>query len=336
MTQKIDIVLMWVDGNDPDWQRKRNRYLENITIDGNTEARYRSWDNLHLLLRSIETNASWVHKVFLVTDNQVPDWVNISSEKIRVVNHDEFIPKDYLPTFNSHTIELNLHKIPDLSETFVLFNDDIFILDKTSSDDFFIGGIPRDVGVFNLVSPVPNEHVHKYTINSLEIINKYFSKKETITSKYGNWISFRNGKNVFRNFLLFPWSQFTGFYDPHLPNSLLKSTYNKVWELEEKVLHDSSIRKFRDDRDVSHWIFRYWQLSSNMFLPRNPGKFGVVFGLKSNSEVEECIRYINTPKSKIICINDNDSISDEQFSQFKNRINEALLSKFPNKSRFEL
>ena len=70
-----------------------------------------------------------------------PSWLNVANEKIVVVKHEDFIPKEYLPTFNSHTIELNLHRIKGLSEYFIYFNDDTFILDKLQEKDFFKNGL---------------------------------------------------------------------------------------------------------------------------------------------------------------------------------------------------
>ena len=132
---KIDFVLPWVDGNDPKWLKEKNKY---ITYKGDSNInRYRDFDNLKYLFRGIEKYASWVNKIFFVTWGHIPKWLNTNNEKIRIVKHDEFIPKEYLPTFNSNVIELNLHRIQDLSEHFVLFNDDVFILEKNISLRFF-------------------------------------------------------------------------------------------------------------------------------------------------------------------------------------------------------
>src|SRR5699024_7559051 len=115
--KKIDFVITWVDDSDSDWLNAKNSYVENEVKDSR-DIRYRDWDTLHFLFRGIEKFTPWVNKVFLVTWGHLPKWLNLNHPKLRVVKHEEFIPKKYLPTFNSHTIELNLHRIKDLSERF--------------------------------------------------------------------------------------------------------------------------------------------------------------------------------------------------------------------------
>lgn len=138
MKEAIDCVILWVDGSDPEWIAQKNKYagikIENVD---NKEDRYRDWDTLKYLFRGIEKYASWFRKVFLVTCGQIPEWIDTSYPKLEIVFHEEFIPEQYLPTFNSHTIELNLHRIKELSNEFVYFNDDMFILRKTRPTDFF-------------------------------------------------------------------------------------------------------------------------------------------------------------------------------------------------------
>ena len=77
--------------------------------------------------------------MFFVTCGQKPDWLDETNPKLRLINHAAYIPSEYFPTFHSDTIELNLHRIPDLSERFVLFNDDMFLLRPSTPDQFFRG-----------------------------------------------------------------------------------------------------------------------------------------------------------------------------------------------------
>ncbi len=140
--QKIDFVLPWVDGSDKDWLALKYKYLESAnSISNNPEAnadnRYRDYGLLRYWFRAVERFAPWVNRVFFVTCGQKPDWLDESHPKLRLVNHKDYIPTDYLPTFQSNTIELNLHRIPDLSEQFVLFNDDTFLLRPVKPEFFF-------------------------------------------------------------------------------------------------------------------------------------------------------------------------------------------------------
>ena len=88
-------------------------------------------------LRSVEMYAPWIRKIFIVTDNQVPKWLDTSNPKIRIVDHKEILPEVSLPCFNSRLIEHFLYKIPGLSEHFLYANDDMFINRPVTPATFF-------------------------------------------------------------------------------------------------------------------------------------------------------------------------------------------------------
>ena len=142
----VDVVYTWVNGKDPAHMAKREHYVagqENIHVNGLENARFRDNEELRYSLRAIETFAPWVRSIILATDNQVPHWLLRNHPKLRVVDHTEFIPQQYLPTFNSHVIEAFLHRIPDLAEHYMYLNDDVFLARPTRKTDFFMGnGLP--------------------------------------------------------------------------------------------------------------------------------------------------------------------------------------------------
>ena len=123
MNEDIDIIVYWVDGNDPKWQQKRSEYKLDSSSDAGKN-RYRDMGTLKYLFRGIEKFAPWVRKVFFVTDGQIPTWLNKASDKLQIVDHKDYIPAKYLPVFSSHPIELNFHRIEGLSDKFVVMNDD--------------------------------------------------------------------------------------------------------------------------------------------------------------------------------------------------------------------
>ena len=135
--KNIDFIIYWVDGNDKKWQEKRNLYSPTKTQDAGVN-RYRDWENLKYLFRGIEKFAPWVHKVYFVSDNQIPEWLNVQCPKLKIIDHKDYMPQEYLPTFNSRPIELNFHRIRGLSEQFVVFNDDFFITNYVKPTDFFV------------------------------------------------------------------------------------------------------------------------------------------------------------------------------------------------------
>ncbi|MBQ8250295.1 MAG: Stealth CR1 domain-containing protein [Alphaproteobacteria bacterium] len=135
----IDLVYLWVDGNDVEWQKSKQYWQEkeNITNDSAINpCRFIDNEELRYSLRSAEMFAPWIQKIFIVTNGQVPKWLDTSHPKIQIVTHDEIMPKEALPTFNSMAIETCLDNIPDLSEHFLFANDDAFF-DKPVSKDYF-------------------------------------------------------------------------------------------------------------------------------------------------------------------------------------------------------
>ncbi len=137
----IDVVYTWVDGSDAKFLTDFNRYHA-LEINGDDpfvggKRRFRDNDEIRYSLRSIETNAPWINRVFIVTCGQVPSWLNLKHPRLHLVNHAEIFPDpNHLPTFNSLGIEAHLHRIPGLSKHFLYFNDDMFLGRSVSRNDF--------------------------------------------------------------------------------------------------------------------------------------------------------------------------------------------------------
>lgn len=134
----IDYVFTWVNSEDLDWQEMYSQYKPNVQNDGNSLSRFKNREELKFALRSLEENAPWIRKIFVVSNCKPPKWLDITHPKIKWVYHEEIFSSDALPTFSSHAIEANLHKIKDLSNYFIYSNDDFFLARKTSKSDFFL------------------------------------------------------------------------------------------------------------------------------------------------------------------------------------------------------
>lgn len=136
----IDMVYLWVNGSDPQWRSKQQYYasLESRASEGASgDERFVEHDELRHSLRSVFQYANWVNTIFIVTDNQIPSWLNQSQERIRIIQHSQIMPPDALPTYNSYAIEANIHKIPNLSELFLFSNDDFYFFRKVTRAFFF-------------------------------------------------------------------------------------------------------------------------------------------------------------------------------------------------------
>ena len=141
----IDVVYTWVDGQDPEWAARKaaaHGGVDSADLNefSHNESRFLSRDELRYSLRSLDMYAGWVRHVYLVTDNQVPTWLDTSNPRITVVDHrDLFAGRGVLPTFNSHAIESQLHHIPGLSDHYLYLNDDVFFGRPVGPGRFFAG-----------------------------------------------------------------------------------------------------------------------------------------------------------------------------------------------------
>ncbi|WP_229071659.1 stealth conserved region 3 domain-containing protein [Actinoplanes sp. DH11] len=138
----IDVVYTWVDGDDPAWMARKSAVLERLGYPpveaAASDARFRSRDELRFSMRSLALFAPWVRNIYLVTDDQTPAWLDVNHPRIKVVSHKEvFGDRGQLPTFNSHAIESQLHRIEGLSEHFLYFNDDVFLGRPLQPQSFF-------------------------------------------------------------------------------------------------------------------------------------------------------------------------------------------------------
>lgn len=139
-SRDVDAVITWVDGSDAEFLARREAHRHHDTsgkIAANNAARYQSHDEIRYCVRSIRTYAPWIRTIYIVTNGQVPNWFDADQDRVKIVSHQEIIPDEYLPTFNSHVIESCLHRIPGLSEHFVYFNDDVMLLQPAKPTDFF-------------------------------------------------------------------------------------------------------------------------------------------------------------------------------------------------------
>jgi len=140
MKDCIDAVVLWVDGSDPSWREERSKQWKlyhNQCPESNAEHRFANCDELIYCLRSLFFNTPWIRYIHLVTCGQKPKWLDVRHPKIKLVHHKQIMEAENLPTFNSCSIEMHLHKIPDLSECFLYLNDDCFVTRKTSKKHFF-------------------------------------------------------------------------------------------------------------------------------------------------------------------------------------------------------
>ena len=337
---KIDLIIPWVDGNDPKWLKEKSKYdFTDADNSSNSAQRFRDWDLMRYFFRGIEKNMPWINKVFFVTWGHLPDWLDTNCKKLRIVRHTDYIPEKYLPTFNSNVIELNYHRIEELSENFILFNDDLFAVGKSSPEDFFKNGLPCDELVAKtLVNYDPTSYIWHIVLNDMGVINRYFSGGFKMMPNIDKWVNPHYGlKTSAMNFSKMFGSRLSSFYDFHIHSCHKKSVFSKLWELEGDYLDKVCQNRFRSPFDLSHWMMRYWNLASGDFSPVDMNKIGKYCWFDNVDESLKTIKNeIENRSAKILVINDTLNGEDEDgFEICKEGIKESFEKIFPEKSSFE-
>lgn len=332
MEDKIDFVMIWVDGGDLEWRKEKNKYagIPDDAING--DVRFRDWENLKYWFRGVEKFAPWVNNVYFVTCGHYPKWLNLDCTKLKFVKHSDFIPEKYLPTFSSHTIELNLHRIAGLSEKFVYFNDDIFLISNVNKEEFFKDGLPLRK-VDEVVLPGGDSFMSNVHLTNSLVINSHFRKHEVIKKNFSKFFNLKNGlKPNIRKLCLLPFENFSTFNDPHIASPMLKSTFEEVWEKEENLLDKVSSDKFRQPIGVNQYLFKMWDICSDRYIPTNY-KNCMYFGVKKEN-CQSIAEVIKKQKYSQVCL--NDVANESEFEEIKQVINSALESILPEKSSFEV
>lgn len=332
MKEKIDFVITWVDDSDKNWISKKNDYQKSDkNQEINTDSRYRDYDTLKFWFRAVEKYAPWVNHIFLITDDQTPKWINSSNSKLKLIKHTDYIEKKYLPTFNSNVIELSLGNIDELSENFVLFNDDTFLGDFVTPDYFFKKGLPRDLYAESPIMSVRGSVAHAM-VNNMEIINEKFNKYDFYKKNFSKVFSFRVKAKLLRTVALLPNRNFSGIWNSHLPVSYNKSTFKEVWNNYNKELSSTLENKFRTPYDYNQWIMRYWQLVSGNYSVRSSNS-GKVFDL-GTTDISIIKDEITHQKHKMICLNDTDNVTDANV--IKKALLDGFTQQFPKKCSYEI
>lgn len=231
-TQPIDAVLLWVDGNDLEHQKKIAPYVENhIKINSRKfKTRFNQVDEIKLSVHSILKYAPFIRNIFIVTDNQIPSFLKKNSSradysKIKIIDHSEIFAGEekYLPTFNCRSIETQLYKIPELSELFIYFNDDFMLLNPTNPEDFFVDNWPILRG--------------KWLKYDEDVWYKNLKKRKK-KNKTGHKIAQQKAAK------LLGFKQYFKFH--HTPSPLRKSTFKSFFESNKELETENISYKFRN------------------------------------------------------------------------------------------
>lgn len=332
LNMDIDFVITWVDMNDPEWQAEFSRYAHNKqnSRNGVSKARFRDNGLLKYWFRGVEKFAPWVRKIHFVTSGQKPEWLDESNPKINLVNHKDIIPEEFLPTYNSVVIERYLYKIPGLTEHFVYFNDDFYVINDVEKERFFNNGLPCDIAVldFNL----PWSQWYTRIKNNIRLINCHFDKREVMALHHDKWFDKSYGFKARWNYILKFYGKFITLRIPHNAQPYLKTTFEEVWEAAGEELTETSSNRFRALTDYTPELFRTWQICMGNFQPYNTYKDTKMFPLVIRRK--QAVKAIYRQSYTLICLNDNVHIPN--YNVVIGNIKDAFQHILPEKSSFEI
>lgn len=267
----MDIVITYVNGADPEWQRSYADYTQKPLI----AKRYRDWGTLKYLLRAIERNLPFIGNVFLVVSSrsQVPAW---ASDRLKVITHDMIIPPSCLPTFNSTCIEMFLHRIPGLSEEYVYFNDDIIPVLPCRAEDFFRDG--KAVLKFHRCL-IRGGQFRKHTLNSDRLARKALGITPGLT-----------------------------YLRPrHTATTMLRSACEEAFLKSEPAIM-SRISAVREDYNVNQYYFLDYQKLSGRTVPGKLSKRHISLATASGRSLSA---FFESPDANLVCINDTKVSADK-------------------------
>lgn len=308
---EIDLVYLWVDGNDPKWQAKHNavigKTVEKSSV--NCEGRYANHDELMYSLRSVEMYAPWIRKIFIVTDNQVPLWLDTSNPKVRIIDHKEIMPEKCLPCFNSSVIEHFICRIPGLAEHFLYANDDMYLNRKVIPETFFApDGLPiirQNRRPFRKYILLFQEKVLGKKLSNYN--RKIRRAAELVESKFGKYYGGKAHHNI---------------------DSYLKSDCVHVEKMFKDEIEPTFPHHMRDDSDIQRSIYHY------VALAEKRGHLNYVSqreSLRVHIQNEKHYQKLENYNPLFFCMNDSEYASEND----RERAVVFLQGRFPNKSQFE-
>jgi hypothetical protein len=300
----IDAVICWVDGSDPVHREKREKYALKeasrpnfgLIKAGLDETRFADNGELIICVRLIKKFAPWINKIFIVTDDQNPDLFSQplpGPENIEIIDHRVIFNgyTEFLPIFNSRSIESLIWNIPGLSEKFIYFNDDFFIVNPVYPDDFFVNGKAVLRGHWRRLGSVGRVRVLFEGLVTL-IFKKIFRVNRTM-----HLLAQKRAARVagFEN---------RYFWTPHIPHPMRKSALSNFFERQKSTLLDNLVYRFRSSN-------QFWPISLANHLMISSGQadlvkeccnFDFIADYHSEGRIKVIERMIFNGEVKFLCV----------------------------------
>lgn len=336
--KNVDIVYMWVDGSDKEWQND---------MKSGVSSRNRSNNEIIYSLRSISKFMPWHEgRVFIVTPNQTPKGLNAiqgtdeqsinnaPNNSVIIIDQKSIIPEEIGDTANSFMIEVYLHRIPTLSEDFIYMNDDYFMGKPLLPDDFY--SLNKDKSLR------PKFYSNNYKINGgIKQSKEFFKKKRKLwlsatyytNGNLTNYFKTENDRNNRRNNTNNDYKEPPRYYLEHAPymfkKSWCKEVYN-IWQPEFRKMYDHKKRHWFDIIFVL--IYRYYCIESGKpcDLVREPENIFLKLITNNNKENVKFYKKVADKCPKFFTL--NDEYSKEHI---KGDMTEFMEDFYNEKGRFE-
>ncbi|WP_294080880.1 Stealth CR1 domain-containing protein [Proteiniphilum sp. UBA5384] len=307
----IDLVYLWVDGNDPKWIEKKEQFTGRPAdhSEENNKGRYINNDELKFSLRSAEQYLPWIRRIYIVTDDQCPVWLKKDHPKIQIVDHTEILPREALPCFNSSVIEYFLYKIPGLAEHFLFANDDMFF-NKPLSYDYFYDkeGMP--------IVRLKKKIFGKYHYRLKKMVRKNLGQFTSMVVDGASLVNQEFGK------------YYSGI-PHHNVDAYLKSDYQyAVEQVFDKQVERSLSSHIRMYGDMHRSAFLYYSLAVGKGHLQYVGRKESIRIPVHKHDYEN---RLNKYQPDLFCLNDSQRSKDTD----RARIRPFLEKRFPMKSSFE-
>ena len=306
--EPIDIVFTWVSDSDPEWLQKKNFYSDDMPTSSNT--RFVDYEQLRYSLRSVAYYAKFIRNIFIVTDNQVPYWLDESNERINIINHkDIFDYPSVLPVFNSVAIESWIHKIKGLSDNFIYANDDYFFGGPVNKSTFI-----NPNGVAKLfLEQVPNAY------------GEIFEDSESTTK-----LSLFTAQCFYEKFNRWP-----SYWPLHAP--MIKNIHvMEEMTLEfSDVIRKTSCSRFRESGTISplYLMSSYFSYQKGYSVVSQV-KYDYVStdSVDLDRKLSNLLSKIKNNNCDVFCLNDHRTVSDEQI----HKVIDFMKKVFPLPAEWEL
>jgi len=295
----LDAVIPWVNGNDTKWQEKLNKHLK-VKIDFSSKkesVRYNSIGEIDIAIKSIIKYAPFFNNIYLITDDQIPDDFEnlkalgkLSGVNLEIIDHTILFKgfEEFLPCFNSTSIITLLHRIPYLSEHYVLFNDDFFIMKNAKVEDFFIDGLPVLRGKWEKYYEDLKIKALYYRYLGSEKSKKRW-KKGTLrkSMQLGAKLSNDGKKRFLKRF--------------HTPVSMRKSILIDFFKNNQDLLKNNISYKFRDNNNqfITETLANHLEIKNNTYHYKNITKLTYFRSYKSYWIVRLKLFWYDLNKNKL-------------------------------------